>query len=334
MNVVVRADASFDIGSGHIMRCLTIAKALQTHGAEVVFFCEKLEGNLIDFVKESGFHVQELKENNNDFREIKNYFLSSEVDLLIIDHYLIGEEWEKELANDVKKIFVVDDLANRRHYCHFLLDQTYMRSPADYESLVPKDVKYLLGSQYAILRPEFQNLREKSLLHRKSNELKHLIISMGGADSDNYTLNILKSLEKSNLDKSIKLSIVLGKQYKHLSGLKEKLKSTPFEDIEIHQAIDNMAELMSQSDLAIGAAGTTSWERCCLGLPCLTFELAENQKTILSNLEKQGAILRIKKVDDLQSIDFKSLDLTKMSKISSQLVDGSGLERVMKEILR
>ena len=187
MQVVIRTDASLQIGTGHVMRCLTLANALNEKGVTVEFICRDLPGNLIVYIESKGFSVHSLhglttskpgvsRSHNNlshshwlgvsqeqDVKECESVLNIINPDWLIVDHYAIDCWWQNELKGHYKKLMVIDDLADRRHECDLLLDQTFGRKEEDYKSLVNKDCHLLLGSKYALLRPEFTQWREYSL---------------------------------------------------------------------------------------------------------------------------------------------------------------------------
>jgi UDP-2,4-diacetamido-2,4,6-trideoxy-beta-L-altropyranose hydrolase len=350
--VLIRVDASLQIGTGHVMRCLTLAHALQKKGHEVSFVCREHEGHLTQKISTEGFEVfslpssKRLNESSSlehahwlgedwkkDAVQTLEVMESLSPELLIVDHYALDVEWEKKLRGKVSKIFVIDDLADREHDCDFLLDQTYGRECCDYEKLVPTFCQLLLGSEYALLRPEFYEWRERSLERRERPTLKNILVSMGGVDPDNYTESVLSSLARSNLNTNITVTVVLGKNSPHINKVREFAAKMPF-DTQVLTEVNNMAEIMTYSDLAIGASGATTWERCCLGLPTLSIILAENQKTIARNLERVGAqrVVEAEKVEDL----LKSLtvnNLKKMAFAAAQLVDGKGAGRIYSNVI-
>ncbi len=318
MKVAIRADASLQIGTGHVMRCLTLAEALRQQGDEVEFICRTHEGNLLESIHQQGFKAHELcpagegQANGNlkketlygglwlgstqeqDAEHCKAILEVMKPEWLIVDHYAIDQTWQILLKGSYKKLMVIDDLADRKHQCDILLDQTYGRKPADYIALVPKDCQMLLGSQYALLRPEFAQWREYSLERRANPELKKLLITMGGVDPDNVTGQVLDALKTSNLSKEIYITVVMGAMAPHIVTLKKQAETMPYKT-EIMANVSNMAEIMAKTDLAIGAAGGTTWELCCLGLPALIVMVADNQRNIISLLTNLYIALTVDK---------------------------------------
>lgn len=352
LKVVFRVDASLKMGIGHVMRCLTLAQVLKENGADVKFICRKHEGNLIDKIYSSGFNVYELEVLKDDKVDNKlahfhwlgatqeqdsddciDMLKAEKTDWLIVDHYALDEQWQKNLKPYYKKIMVVDDLADRKHQCDILLDQTFGRQHDDYVALAPKDCKLLLGSQYALLRPEFAKWRVYSLERRSKPEFKQLLINMGGIDADNVTENILDELKICNLPNDINIIIVMGGGAPHLKSVKFKADTLPYKT-EVKVDVDNMAEIMANSDIAIGAAGATTWERCCLGLPTIQLVIAENQNTIARSLERNNAIKVLQDKKELSGIisDVTSW-MINISDIARKISDGLGSMRVVKVII-
>ncbi|MGA6102021.1 UDP-2,4-diacetamido-2,4,6-trideoxy-beta-L-altropyranose hydrolase [Psychrobacter pocilloporae] len=358
MNVVFRCDASIQIGTGHVMRCLTLADELARQGAKCYFICREHEGNLIDFINKKGYKVYKLEAgslNNSNKDEVESTLFHSEwlgtsqaedskqsIDIisdikpewLIIDHYALNDYWEQKLRSHCDSILVIDDLADRKHNCEILLDQTFGRDKQDYQNLVPDHCKVLCGTTYALLRPEFSKWRQYSLKRRKSNALEHILVNLGGVDKDNLTSQILDILKQAPLSDSCKITVVMGSTSPWIDAVKKKAEQLPW-PAEVKTGVYNMAELMANSDLAIGAAGSTSWERCCLGLPTLMLVLAENQLLIAKNLEDAGAVFLVKLnngfITDL-SVDFisKEDNLLQMSEAASLICDGLGAQRLLK----
>lgn len=335
MNIVFRVDSSSHIGAGHLMRCITLADELRRKKHQITFVCRELEGNLTLSIN---YPVLMLKK-NNDFQseDVSLRFLGvtqiqdaaqtikvipKNVDLLIVDNYALDKTWHKQLRLHVKKIMVIDDLANKQFDCDVLLNQNLGSQKKDYQNKVPNDCELLLGCDYALLRPEFSQFRGPALEKRKNTkEIKNILVSMGGSDNNNVTYEVLQQL-----DDNFNVVVVLGKASKHKEMIKHYAKD---KNIEIIVAVENMAELMLNADLAIGAGGSTSWERCCLGLPTLLYVTSENQKKVAKCLEKLGAVLIVKNLkDDLQSITDSLIYWRNVSEKAQVICDGMGVKRI------
>lgn len=356
MKVVFRADASLQIGSGHVMRCLTLADALRAEGAECHFICREHPGNLVGVIRKRGYEVHGIafrdadrdpsylswlgSSQELDAEECLNIVELIKADWLIVDHYALDETWEAKLKTNNRKLMVLDDLADRQHLSDILLDQTFGRNAVDYLPLIPEKSIVLCGSEYALLRPDFMRLRPYSLNRRLGYKLKSLLISLGGVDKDNVTRKILEALKSVVLPEACSITVVMGATAPWLLDIQNLALTLPWVT-EVKVNVNDMAQLMSDSDFAIGAAGATSWERCCLGLPAAMVVLAENQKFAADLLEQANAVVRLPLDDDLASelaniFDevIKSPDFLKtMSERAKALVIGNGCEQVVKNLV-
>ena len=356
MNVVFRADASLKIGAGHIMRCLTFADELKKNNYNITFICRELPVNLRRKIVEKGFNIHFLinqKEDNNDTilnsvpehdrynweddaNETIKILGSRKVRLLVVDHYSLDYRWHIKLQKKTEKIFVIDDLANRRYSCDYLLDQTLNRSIKDYKRLVNINTKIFTGTKYALIRPEFKELRTKAIARRKDySGIKRILVSVGGSDINNITIIILKVLQNYTWENIPEIDVVIGSSSACVNSVREIAIQSHI-PINIHLDTDDMAKLMLNADLAIGALGTTSWERCALGLPALATVIADNQKMIASMLENAGAIKLWSNEDELEwhliSLLADTHIIRSMIDAASLICDGLGCHRLLKKI--
>ena len=361
--IVFRCDASIQIGSGHVMRCLTLADELSRQGAESFFICRQHDGSLIEILQQRGYQVYTLPLEHDLGIESKSKDLLAHADWLastqqrdaelsrsiveqikpnwlIVDHYALDENWEKKLKPYCKKIMVIDDLADRKHDCDVLLDQNFGRDAQDYAAYVNKDCELLCGSKYALLRPEFAEWRSYSLERRQHNKLASILINLGGVDKDNMTTKILKALQNKFLPDHCSITIVMGSTSPWIEAVKQQVAIMQWRTV-VKVGVNNMAEIMANSNLAIGAAGSTSWERCCLGLPTIMLVLAENQRDIANVLEDVGAALTF----NINKLEAEPLALEQciasavpkmraMSRVASAVTDGLGVTRLSKVLLR
>ncbi len=357
MKIVIRCDSSSKIGIGHVMRCLSLAKSLKKSGCQVEFICQKLDGNIISKIVNYGFFVHVLNSKNKlatnhhihhshwlstsqeqDTSDCTEILLKNQIDWLIVDHYALNEYWERELKNFCKQLMVIDDLADRKHYCDLLLDQTLDRKKNDYQNLVPSNCRLLIGSEYALLRSDFIKWREFSLGRRNEFKLEQLLVNMGGVDNGNLTEKVLKYITECKIFRNTKIVVVMGSTAPYLARVKNIVKSISGQ-IELLIDVNNMAELMAYSDIAIGAPGSTTWERCCLGLPSILIVQAENQKNIANSLQKNNLAVIVDDVKNIcQSISNLStskgrLSFIDMANTSSTIIDGKGVDRVLNFLL-
>ena len=346
MKVIIRVDASLKMGTGHVMRCLTLAQVLKENGGDVEFICRKHEGNLIDKIHSSEFAVHELRlceEIEFDNKLAHSHWLGAtqqqdaddcidilkveKTNWLIVDHYALDEQWQKKLKPYYEKLMVIDDLADRKHQCDILLDQNFGRSSKDYEILTLKSTKLLMGPKYALLRPEFEKLRQYSLDRRKKANFKSLLINMGGTDPDNITEKVIEKLQAANLPKNVIITIVMGKTAPHLHSVKRCASELPYYS-EVKVDVDNMAEIMANTDIAIGASGSTTWERCCLGVPTIQLITAFNQEFIAQKLEKINAVKLVNidnMVKNLENFQYWMKDIGENAK---KITNGTGIKVV------
>lgn len=350
MQIVFRTDASLQIGTGHVMRCLTLARALQVHGAKCSFICREHPGNLIDQIRQHGFHVYALPYHQGwaaeekspshaswlgadwltDAQETQVGAGETALDWLIVDHYALDSRWERAMRSHCRHIMVIDDLADRQHDCDLLLDQNLGRNKEDYSGLLKGKAKALIGPQYALLRPEFAALRSQSLARRQKNtQLRRLLVTMGGVDKDNVTAQVLAALSACILPADLRVTVVMGHHAPWLPQVRVQATQMPWHT-EVLVGVDNMAQLMVESDLAIGAAGSTSWERCCLGLATIQIALAPNQLTIARALSDVGAALMLQgetvaqTLPDLIGMMISADKLYNISAVSSAVTQGKG----------
>ncbi|WP_017185623.1 UDP-2,4-diacetamido-2,4,6-trideoxy-beta-L-altropyranose hydrolase [Alkalibacillus haloalkaliphilus] len=352
-NICIRVDASREMGSGHVIRCLTLAEELRKEGHKVEFICRPINGNLIHLIRDNGFFVYILNEASStdlslvtlhsdwlqvswedDAEEVKSIVKHKEIDWLIIDHYAIDMNWEKVLRPYVNKIMIIDDLADRKHDSDLLLDQNYfIDQDSRYAQLVPKSCQTLLGPRYALLRDEFR--MNTPHIRRKLNRI---LVFMGGSDPTNETRKVIEGFLQLN-PQSTKLDVVIGKLNLNATTLQNLCE--PYANIRCFTHIDYISELMLKADLAFGAAGSTTWERCSLGLPSAVMTVARNQESIIQQMASTGCILSLGRACDNTSDQVASViesflenpnSLTDMSRHCLKLVDVNGVKKVVNKM--
>ncbi|EKD71159.1 MAG: GCN5-related N-acetyltransferase [uncultured bacterium] len=360
MKVVFRVDSSHSIGTGHVMRCMVLADALREKGYSVFFLCRDLPGNHIFALKDKNFCVITLPFNSQEQEALKvlpehqqwlgttiqkdcevtlfQLSLLGNIDWLVIDHYALDNTWETACKAFAKKIMVIDDLADRQHICNLLLDQNYYSNPEKrYNTRLPHDCKTLIGPQFALLRSEFEEIRKKIFPY--DGKVKRLMVSLGGCDPDNVTRKVLEGIAGSNCY-DLEVDVVLGATSQHKVDIQKWCNQR--KNYHFHSPSHNMAELIKNADLAIGAGGISTWERCCLGLPSLVVSIANNQDKLISEACSANAIDYLGNIHDLDvpTIARKLNELVNnpqklqfMRQIGMSLVDGLGTKRVVNTIL-
>ena len=351
LKVLFRVDASLAIGIGHVMRCLTLAQVLKENGVNVEFICRKHKGNLIDKIYAKGFIVHELElleeikvdnilthsswlgvTQQQDADDCINILKAEKFDWFIVDHYALDEQWQKRLKPYYEKLMVIDDLADRKHQCDILLDQTFGRQQEDYLVWITGGCELLLGSKYVLLRSEFSKWRSYSIGRRSSLELKKLLINMGGVDIDNITEKVLDELKICNLSNDFHITVVMGGSAPYLENVRSKAITMPYKT-EVKVDVDNMAEIMANSDIAIGAAGSTTWERCCLGLPTIQIVIAKNQLFLAETLAQYNVVKLVKEIKEITFLLEKSSEWMKnVGSSALEICDGMGSYKVFNKM--
>lgn len=353
--IVFRVDASLEIGTGHVMRCLTLAESLRERGCECHFICREHRGNLNDLISERGFNLYILSATDvaqgleqeldapahaawlgtdwrTDMDEVRSFISKMTVDWIVVDHYAIDEKWERALRPNCRKLMVIDDLADRKHDCDLLLDQNLIKDWRDrYQGKVPENCALLLCPKYALLNPIYAELHNR--IPPRDGPVRRILVYFGGADHDNMTGMVITAFESLQCD-DIMLDVVVNPSSPHSKSIQRQAAQN--KQICLHGYLPNLSSLMVQADLAVGAGGATSWERCCLGLPSLVITLAENQRPIAEELGSVGLVryLGNKDVVDKTKVARELLKILELgisadwSARCSMLVDGKGVDRV------
>jgi UDP-2,4-diacetamido-2,4,6-trideoxy-beta-L-altropyranose hydrolase len=352
MNIVFCVDSSTAIGTGHLIRCRTLAEELRRRDVNVQFICRDLPGNLIALLSQSEFPVTVLPRPANleavtdpenyaawlgvtqevDAAETIAALASRDWDWLIVDHYGLDRRWEVLLRPHVKRVLAIDDLANRSHDCDVLLDQNEsIEGEARYHGLVPENCHLLIGCRYALLRPEYAAYRQTQ--PPRTGEVQRVFVFFGGTDPQNMTGQALAALSVPEFE-ALSVDVVVGANYPYRAELERQVANRP--QTLLYDPRPHLADLMARADLAIGAGGTTTWERCCLGLPTIVVSVAKNQVSACQALEKKGAIVYL---GTAEAVDIAGLQkaiaqlLPKSSYLlisaqSQNQVDGLGAKRV------
>lgn len=360
-SAVFRVDASLAIGAGHVMRCLTLAEELRELGWATRFVCRDHPGHMIEAVQARGFPVAVLPRGHEEFSpgfavtprhpawlgvswqldvEQTLAALGDEVpDWLVVDHYGLDSGWESEVRPHVGSLLVIDDLAETSHVPDLLLNQNLGASPALYRDTLPPACRVLTGTAYTLLRPSFARLRGESLLRLQQSKVEHLVISMGGVDAIDATSQVLAILQDVRLPSLCKISVVMGRSAPWLSKVRSLCKNLPVRS-EVLVNVADMPALLATADLVIGAAGSSAWERCVLGLPTIMVVVADNQRHAAHALLEAGAAALIENVGALSdqlagvlhALASDPAVLHQMSRSASDVCDGLGAARVVAEM--
>jgi UDP-2,4-diacetamido-2,4,6-trideoxy-beta-L-altropyranose hydrolase len=358
MKVIFRVDASNQMGIGHLMRCLTLAEALCRRGVEVGFISREHPGNLCELFQQRAIPVVVLPapkrshepvsgcdyatwlgiSQEEDAQQTIEALQGENPDWLVVDHYGLDVKWEQRLRPNVKRLMVIDDLANRHHDCELLLDQNYsIEGESRYLGLVPDACKLLVGTPYALLRPEYALYRYAAKARRK--QIETVLVYFGGPDPHNMTGLVLRALSSADLSQ-LNVIVVIGINNLHKEILEKQARQRPRTDL--HAAREHLADLMSEADLAIGACGATTWERMCLGLPAIVISISDNQRPAADALKKRKLITYAGHFDEIKSDQIECLVKTYISEkkthfeavLQNQIeVDGLGTLRVVEVLV-
>lgn len=356
MHIIFRVDSGVHIGSGHLMRCLTLANELRQCGAKISFVSREHQGHLIRRLLQENHVVHKLQLPSCEVLSLSGYEAwlgvtpeqdaldtiaaldEQHFDWLIVDHYGLDHVWESKLRNHVDKLMVIDDLANRNHDCDLLLDQNYfgIKTEGRYQGLVSTSTRFLLGPQFALLQPEYAQLRIVSI--PSDGQVRRVLVFFGNADKDDQTSHVLRALSDPELSHLL-IDVVVGSNHPHSKELEEQFGMRG--NITFYHDLPTLAELMLQCDLFIGAGGSTTWERMCLGRPSLVVSLAENQDLGAQALSGNGYQTLLKMnhltINDWKKALFELIQapevLMNLSRKADLLVDGLGCKRVCLEML-
>jgi len=350
MNVCIRTDASVRLGTGHLMRCLALAQALRRHGAGVTFLMRDVPAPMAEMLRHEGFALRHLGEASTgpadpgapwetDARDTAAALAEADrPDWLVIDHYGLDERWEKHVRRPGLRLLVIDDLARCRHDCDALLNQNLLTGgDSRYQALLAQDSRLLCGPRFALLREEFRAARAS--LRRNYARADHLLVSMGGTDPGGICLKVLEAVDAIR-PSALQVTAIVGAASPHRDVVEQRYGGRKDFRV-IHQATD-MAKLMAQADIAVGAGGTSVWERCCVGLPAVVIPVAENQLEVGRTAADAGACLLLESpgladgrfAASLSALVGDSSARRALSEAGMTLVDGDGARRVAKVMLQ
>ena len=347
--ILLRVDANTSSGIGHFSRCLSLSLEMKKKGYKPYFVgnisldfaLDLLHNNNIEFYNisfdEKSYCKNIVEENKNfefktwaenrqisDFEIIKNNFNLNTFALIIVDNYHLDKTWEEEFLNETNNLIVIDDLNNRPHHCKILIDQGFNKKSSEYNGLVNKECRLLVGSKYFMMNENF--IRYKKLRRVNKNKISKVTLNFGGSNFNNLVNNVCTELSKIKIFNEY---VILLNSLDHLRYIDNYIKKD--DRFKFLNLTSNYPQLLSETKIAIGASGTSTWERLFMGVPSFQFILAENQRKVCDQLDNSGYLKRIDKVNDLNrnimswydgQIVFKEFDA----------IDGLGVKRIMEEI--
>jgi UDP-2,4-diacetamido-2,4,6-trideoxy-beta-L-altropyranose hydrolase len=316
MHIALRVDSSSAMGTGHLMRCLTLAEALRARGASCTFICRDLPGNLSHLVQENGFglrrlpavdvpvaaemeHIAWLQASvEQDQVETRLALNDQQWDWLVVDHYGVDEKWERGLRAYCKQILVLDDLADRIHDCDLLWDPGAEPDLKErHAKAVPSHAMLLTGPAYALLRPEFD--AQRASLPPAPDRIwpRHLLVMFGGNDADGHTLEAVQAVRRT-APAGTPVDVVVST----INQDQGRLHSFCLEhdSFKLHVASTQVAALLARADLVIASGGGATWERLYLRRPALLKIVAENQRKPLEYMAGAGYFVLYDTAADLQ----------------------------------
>lgn len=353
-NILFRADASASLGIGHVMRCLTLANCLAQVDVKSIFVCRELPLALkerLERAQHRVFLLENVETLDHEVAAISSFIarLESRPKAVVCDHYKRDADWQAQIRSMVERFVVIDDLADRQHVCDLLIDPSVDRQPNAYDRLVPRGTRRLTGSRYAMLRPEFSrlrqqmNLKDNGRIYEREANASRIVVSMGGSDPLNITgfiLSALAALEPSARD-TMHVDAIVGSSCPHVEELRRQAANLPYH-VTVHVDPPDIAKLLVNADLAFGAPGGSSWERCCLGVATILLVFADNQQFIATKLAERGAAIKLGTWPDVRpeavrdaylSLQGNATVLTDMRQSARALCDGEGARRVAEAIL-
>lgn len=332
LRAVFRVDASATIGGGHAMRCLALADALAAAGWRCGFACNEDALGLVPGLARHA--VIPIVSGQDSISPIANAWRDN-LDLLVVDHYGLGADFERAARPLTRRVLAIDDLCNREHDCDILLDHTLGRKTDHYAHLVPESCLILVGAEYAPLRPEFAARRAESLRRRAlGTDLRCIFVSFGASDPFKLTARTLTALQRTGLDIEAHVVAGVGPDAAEV----RRMAAASGNGWTVHGPDADIAKLLAEADLALGAPGTTSWERCCLGVPAILASFAYNQKDNADALTRAGAAVFLGPESEVTaeriSAEISSLQrnpesLARMSRAAAQVCDGRGTSRLL-----
>lgn len=338
MKLLIRADASAQLGVGHVARCLTLAHALRDLGAEVCFACRLLDGHRCAAIEADGFPVFTLPAQapltaESDIAALQAALPPQALfDWVIVDHYALDARWEQAARVVARKVAVIDDLADRPHAADLLLDQNFTASEALYAAWLTADCRCLLGPRFALVRPAF---------HQPANVLaehgRRVLVSFGGYDVAGM---VPKTLQALALLEGVQVTCIAGLGHPQREAIAALCVGRA--GWEVHDYIDDLPARMASADLFVGAGGGTTWERAALGLPSLCVSVADNQRANAQAMAQAGMHLYL---GEAEQVEVPALSQAialllgnralrhSFAERSRALVDGRGAQRVAVALL-
>ncbi|MCH7594911.1 MAG: UDP-2,4-diacetamido-2,4,6-trideoxy-beta-L-altropyranose hydrolase, partial [Chloroflexi bacterium] len=337
--VAFRVDANSTMGAGHLMRCLSLAEACRAQGGEPVFFTATAAEGLVERVRTAGFGIVQIEPDAPDrgVRAICVWASANKRSWVVLDGYQFNGAYQLAVAQAGARLLVIDDHVRLpRYHSDLVLDQNLGSEGRRYP--VSPRCRVLLGPRYALLAPGFTDAAVNARTHPE--RASRVLVTLGGADPDDATSLIISALNPAGstdeFPNDLEVTVVIGAANRRRDEVREHAERSGFEVVE---NTTNMPGLMADADMAVIAAGSTSWEVCRMGLPTITITLADNQREIAAALADAGVAVSLGwhegvtedavRREVLRLLDDRG-ERERMSETGRNLVDGRGAARVVK----
>lgn len=344
--VLIRVDAGLGIGFGHFTRCLAMAKALLSEGAQVTFAMRDGAPELLTRIQDAGAElillpagdilesadgpVWSRSDQERDARESAGTHGRTFWDAIVVDHYRLDASWEGAAASFAQRVVVIDDLANRPHQCDVLVDHNWYGDHNDdrYRELVSPGTMLLLGPRYSMLHPEYAAARVRR--PPVNWPPRRVLVSFGGTDVGQQTQEAVAALLEMP---GIRIDAVLGTE-RALTATLASLAEHP--EVTLHVALPSLVDLMSNVDLVIGAGGTATWERLCMGIPSIVTTVSQNQSGVTRAFHESNMTHWLGNAESVEKTDYERAIAEYMRSTAIDvlpIVDGFGATRVALSVL-
>lgn len=339
-NLFIRADADSKIGFGHLMRCLALAQCWKKQQGNVTFITKCDNEALLDRIKSEGFHIVNIE---RSFPDPSDWVITEKVlaesygSWLVCDGYQFDSSFHRNVKKSGSRLLVIDDTVRLKHYyADILLNQNGHAKNLNYSC--ERHTSLLLGHEYVMLRDEYRKKNNSRCSAKK--KVRKILVTMGGSDPRNQTLKFLKLINEIK-PKDIEVVIVTGVSNPNISSLQLAVCRAEV-SFQLSHASDDMADIMSETDIAISAGGSTCWELAFMGIPMLVVIAAVNQQGIAAFLAEKGISVNLGWSDSLVSenfifafeklvSDYKVRE--RMSISGRQLIDGKGTVRIVNKMM-
>ena len=340
--VVFRCDAGSRLGGGHVLRCMTLARGLERDGWRIAFAVGSETLGIVPGLGQAGWPVVVGFDAAAGEAEHLHAAFAAGAQLAVIDHYGRSAADEQALRPWARRLLVIDDLADRAHDCDVLLDTAFGRKATHYQNLVAPGTELLIGPAYALIREEFQSAaaqRATARLTTPTGAVQRVVLAFGMTDLRGITDRVAGIVLP--LDSAISFDAIIGPSAQSLAALQVRARQEP--RLKVHVAPPNVAEIMAGADMAVGAGGQMTFERCSLGLPSIGLSIADNQLGSLRAMARHGALVHLPTDPELEGsalarafveLAGDPIQRQRMAAAAQAICDGQGVERVARQIGR